>query len=155
MAFKEYLEFGTSALLLVIAFTTAYIAYQMYRANSLRVKHDIYEKRLAVYREVMGLLNVIASGADITREALLDYRAKTHEGTFLFEQRVADYLNEIYVRGIKLWNTNARLRGQKLPVVEERDHVAAENAAQLIWLADQLPMAKKRFTKYLNIKNMA
>ena len=31
--------------------------------------------------------------------------------------------------------------------------VAAENAAQMIWLADQLPLVKKKFNRYLNMQD--
>ena len=153
MPFKDYINVATAGLICLIAFLTAFIALQMYRFNKARLKHAVYEKRLAVYREIVALLSILTSGGDMTREALLNFRSRTHESGFLFDKELADYIEEIYTRGMKFWNTNMRLRGPKLRIGEERDQVTAENAAQMIWLADQLPLLKKKFNRYLNMQD--
>ena len=153
MPYKDYINVATAGLICLIAILTAFIALQMYRFNKARLKHAIYEKRLAVYREIVALLSLLTSGGDVTREALLNFRSRTHESGFLFDKELSDYIEEIYTRGMKFWNTNMRLHGPKLRIGDERDQVTAENAAQMIWLADQLPLLKKKFNRYLNMQD--
>jgi len=85
----------------------------------------------------------------VSREELLAFRSKTHESGFLFGKDVAEYVEEIYSRSLKLRSSNALLKEQNLPVGEERDKVTVENSKQMIWLADQLPRLKQTFERYL------
>lgn len=142
-------------LLLVIAVCTAYIAYQAYLTNQAQAKTGLqYEKRLGVYREVVRLLSLITRDGDIARNELITFRSKTHECHFLFDKTLAEYVDEIYFRSVKLRTTNDLMKSDALPIGEERDKVTVENSRQLIWLADQLPLAKNKFEKYLLLQDV-
>lgn len=136
-------------LLIVIATSTAYIAYHYYRMDKAQANADLYENRLRIYREIVQLLSTITRDGDISRQVLQDFRAKTQEGTFLFGQEITDYIDKLHAQASKLRATNERLKSADLPVGEERDGVTVENSKQLIWLADQLPRLKKLFEPYL------
>src|SRR5512143_697889 len=129
-------------LLLVIAASTAYIAYQYYLADKEQENTEVYENRLRIYREIVGLLSTITRDGDITRGALQEFRDRTQESTFLFDQAITDYIDKLYVQAQKLRTTNERLKSTNLPIGDERDTVTVENSKQLIWLADQLPQVK-------------
>jgi hypothetical protein len=137
-------------LLLVIAASTAYIAYRYYAADRVRTDADLYENRLRIYREIVQLLSTISRDGDISRQDLLEFRSKTQESSFLFDQTMTDYIEKLYAQASKLRATNDLLKSINLPVGEERDRVTVENSKQLIWLADQLPQLKKRFDPYLS-----
>src|SRR3990172_232763 len=145
MSFQGLLALFQTLLMLLIAVATSYVAYQLYRASSSRRKSELNIKRLKIYREVVRLLSVIS------REELLAFRSKTHESGFLFGKDVAEYVEEIYSRSLKLRSSNALLKEQNLPIGEERDKVTVENSKQMIWLADQLPRLKQTFERYLTI----
>jgi hypothetical protein len=139
-------------LILLIAVATSYMAYQLYRASSSRQKSELNIKRLKIYRAIVHLLSVISRDGDISRDELLAFRSKTHESGFLFGKDIAEYVEEIYSRSLKLRSSNALLKEQNLPIGEERDKVTVENSRQMIWLADQPTQLKQKFERYLTIR---
>jgi hypothetical protein len=136
-------------LLIVIAISTAYIAYHYYRMDKAQANADLYENRLRIYREIVQLLSTITRDGDISRQSLQEFRTKTQESAFLFGQEITDYIDKLHVQASKMRATNDRLKSTDLPIGEERDRVTVENSKQLIWLADQLPQLKKLFEPYL------
>jgi hypothetical protein len=136
-------------LLLVIASSTAYIAYHYYRADRARDDAARYENRLRLYREIVQFLSVITRDGDISRQALQDFRFRTQESVFLFDQTIADYLEKLHGQATRLHMTNEQLKSTSLPIGDERDRVTVENSKQLIWLADQLPQLNKLFEPFL------
>jgi len=117
------LEVIQTILILLIAVATASIACGRYRLSKVKLNPAIYEKQLMVYREVVRMLTLISGDGDASREDLLTFRSRTHESSFLFDKALADYIEEVYTRALKLHSTNRLLKGEQLPVGEERDKV--------------------------------
>lgn len=136
-------------LLVLIAASTAYVAYHYYTANKTQAGADLYEKRLGVYREIVRFLSMITRDGDISRHDLLEYRTKTQESVFLFDKDITDYIEKIFSQASKLRSTNDLMKSADLPIGDERDKITVENSKQLIWLADQLPLLKRKFEPYL------
>lgn len=149
-----FFEIVKTILLLLITVSTAYIAHQLYQTNKDKSKTGLQEKRLSVYREVIRVLSLITRDGDISKEELLSFRTKTHESNFLFDKDLADYIEEVYARCLKLRSTNDLMKSAALPIGENRDNVTVENSKQLIWLADQLPYVKRKFMKYLQLQEL-
>jgi hypothetical protein len=60
---KPYVDLFAALLTPVIAIVTTYIAIQQYCANQLRLRHDLYDRRLALYNAVAEFIaNVMQSG---------------------------------------------------------------------------------------------
>lgn len=152
MLSQGFLAIIQTLLILLIAVATSYMAYQLYRASSSRQKSELNIKRLKIYRAIVHLLSVISRDGDISRDELLAFRSKTHESGFLFGKDIAEYVEEIYSRSLKLRSSNALLKEQNLPIGEERDKVTVENSRQMIWLADQPTQLKQKFERYLTIR---
>jgi len=144
-----FMNIFDTILLLVIAASTAYIAYHYYRMDQLQAVNALYENRLWLYRDVVQFLGAISRDGDISRLALQEFRSRCQESAILFDQTIADYLEKLYTQASKLRTTNEQLKSQSLPIGDERDQVTVENSKQLIWLADQLPQLNKMFEAYL------
>ena len=136
-------------LLLAIAAGTGYVAYHIYSKAKGQKDADLYQRRLDVFREIVRFLSVISRDGNVSRPDILEYRSKTQESDFLFDKDITDYIEKIHAQAAKLRSTNDLLKSADLPIGEERDSVTVENSRQLIWLADQLPLLKKRFEPYL------
>lgn len=144
-----FLNILDTLLLLVIASSTAYIAYHYYRTEQAQAGAARYEHRLRLYRDVVQFLSALSRDGDISRQTLQDFRARTQEGALLFDQTIADYLEKLFNQASRLRVTNEQLKSTTLPIGDERDRVTVENSRQLIWLADQLPQLNKLFEPYL------
>jgi hypothetical protein len=144
-----FLNILDTLLLLVIASSTAYIAYHYYRTEQAQAESARYENRLRLYREIVQFLSVISREGDVSRQALQEFRSTIQESVFLFDQTIADYLEKLYNQASRLRMTNEQLKSTSLPIGDERDRVTVENSKQLIWLADQFPQLNKLFEPYL------
>jgi hypothetical protein len=138
-----------TVLLLVIAVCTAYIAHHFFRTDRVRADAARFDNRLRLYREIVQFLSVLTRDGDISRQALQEFRSRTQESVFLFDQTIAEYLDKLHNQASRLRMTNEQLKSTTLPIGDERDRVTVENSKQLIWLADQLPFVNKLFEPYL------
>jgi hypothetical protein len=124
-----------------------YIAYQQFRLGREKFKLDLFDKRFSVFAATRKLLSIILTEANVTLEQLFEYRAAVAEATFLFDSDVTDYLDEIDKQAFRFRSTNEQIR--VAPPVKNRDKFVNENHDLLVWLTDQLPMLKVKFSPYL------
>ena len=137
----------------VIAGVAAYIAWQQWKTNALKVKLDRYDRRLRIYEEVKRILSLIMRDANADVEELLKFRTATAEADFLFGKEIPDYLDQIYQHGLKLWQRNREYCDLYTTPPEGYDHklVVDDMHNQLVWLTEQFEPAKKLFRPYLDI----
>jgi hypothetical protein len=146
---------ATSSALLtpLIAIIATYIAWQQWKANELKLKLERYERRLRIYQEVVKMLSRIMRDADARLEDLMAYRGNTAEADFLFGPEIPAYINEVFVRGLKLRTANTQYRDAYQEKPPDYDHmkVVEESDAQLRWLTVQFEPAEAKFAKYLDV----
>jgi hypothetical protein len=146
-----YLSILQTILLLLIAAGTGYLIYQSSRSTR-GTRKSLHSRRSEVYKDVVRILTLLGRKGDLRKEELLDFRSRTQDVALLFDEEIAAYIEEIYTRGVKLMSTNEILKRTALPVGDERDQITVENAKQLIWLADQLVLVKKKFQHYPDVE---
>ena len=137
----------------VIAAVASYIAWQQWKTNELKVKLDRYDRRLRIYEEVKRILSLIMRDANVEVDELLKFRTATAEADFLFGQDIPEYLDQIYQRGLKLWQRNREYCDLYTTPPEGYNHqeVVEDMHVQLTWLTEQFTPAKNRFKPYLDI----
>jgi hypothetical protein len=65
---KPYVELFAALLTPVIAIVMTYIAIQQYRANKIKLRHDLYDRRLLLYNAVAEFLaHIIREGTRARR----------------------------------------------------------------------------------------
>lgn len=137
----------------VVAAVAAYIAWLQWKTNALKVKLDLYERRLKVFEELKQLLSLVARETDVSLEELAKFAAGTAEAEFLFGPEVPTYLDQIYERSLQLWQANRErretMRGNESPydpvsgARNIRDHLS--------WLVEQLRKSRDVFRPYLSL----
>ena len=143
------LEVLQTLLLLLTAAGTAYLVYRSSRSVK-GTRKSVSSRRQDIYRDVMRILTMLGKTGEIRKEDLLDFRSRTQDAPLLFDARIADYISEIYSRGVKLTAAHDILKST-LPLGEERDRITVEHAKQMIWLADQLSRIEKMFEQYPDV----
>lgn len=139
----------------LIAITTAYIAYQQYRLSQLQFRHELYERRLRVYKAVQSFLSELVreGGTEVPR--LYQFYSDASEAVFLFDSSVQAYIDEIYRKGVETVCLRERLYfsdgSPNLPIGEERSRVAEADGVLLMWHADQLVASKEFFRSKMGV----
>ncbi len=146
-----FLNILQTVLLILIAGGIAYLIYRSPAKTATGTRKSLHARRCEVYNDVTRVLTMLGKRGEIRKEELLDFRSRTRDAALVFDGGVAAYLDEIYNRGVKLMSTNELLQGTSMAVGEERDRVTVEHTKQLIWLADQLAMMRKRFAQYPDV----
>jgi len=75
----------------LIAIVMTYIAIQQYRANQLKLRHDLYDRRLLPYNAVAEFLPHVMREGTADRAQLVTLLQKTRESYFLFGKEISDY----------------------------------------------------------------
>lgn len=76
---KPWIDLIAACLTPLIAIIATYIAYQQYRANRLKNRHDLYDRRLAVYNAVAEFLAHAMREGTADHAQLITLLQKTRE----------------------------------------------------------------------------
>jgi hypothetical protein len=148
---KAIVELLSAALAPITAIVALGIAYRQYRLEKIKFRHELYEKRLAIYNSTMKMLSVVMRDADVSTADLFQFLQETNQSYFLLGKDVSDYLTELYKKGVTLHYQNKKLNQSNLPVGEERTRVAQENCELLKWFGDQILAVRERFAGHLGL----
>lgn len=153
MDMNQIIEVSKALLTPLIAVVATYIAWQQWNTNKQKLVLDRYDRRLRVYGEVIKILSIIIRDAKASYDDLLKFRSSVSEADFLFGPEIAEYIDEIYKRGVKLqyWNLTYRDYTQEMPPGYDHNKVVEGMHAELTWLTEQFGPAKQKFKKYLDI----
>ena len=152
---NDIVDILSAALTPLIAVIALYIAYQQFRINRSRLSHELYERRLAVFKAVRSFLSDILHEGKTDFQRVTQFYAHVAEADFLFDRDVTDLREIIYKRGLKLAQLHEELYPSDgspgLPVGKKRSQIAHEQSEMLKWFSDQLVEIKAIFGKYLSI----
>ena len=152
---KPILDVFEALLTPLIAVIAVYIAYRQHRNDKLKIKLDIYDRRLKIYEELRNLFGYVLRNGKMATQELLLFKSNTMQAEFLFEDEVPRYLDEVYKKGLTLHLTGEQLDGDGLRVGAERTRVAQENSDHLTWFTEQIVVAKNKFKRYLSVADLS
>ena len=148
---KPYVNLFAALLTPVIAIVTTYIAIQQYRANQLRLRHDLYDRRLTLYIAVAEFIAHVTQSGTADRAQLVTLQ-KTRESFFLFGKEVSDYITDMYKKGVDLECYTEQLDHTNLPGGGERTRIAHERAELVKWFGKQYDVIQSLFAKKLSLQ---
>ena len=132
---------------LVIALFLAWIAWQQHnlaekqkRLDKLRYKHELYERRFAVYRATFSFIAQMVREARPETSAQMKFYHDTADCDFLFGPEIRRYIDDLYRIANELRGANPE-----------------QDAEMLMFFGDQLKAEgiKERFASYLNLHEQA
>jgi hypothetical protein len=145
---KDYLT-------ILLAIIATWIAYQQWLTSVLKVQHDLYERKLAVFTALIDFLSdVVVKGMETDARSLEIRRIfliRTRESNFLFkkESEIPDYLADVYAKAEEFGKSHVAISNdEKLSKLEQNAKIDAERK----WLHDQLNTgAKDKFVEYIKL----
>jgi len=147
------IDWLSAALTPIIAIVTTYIAIQQYRLEKKRGKHELYEKRLDIYKNISKFLgHIMAKAALYDYEVLINYRRDIAEAYFLFDDRLNQYFEEIYKKGTDLITTSNILKEDGTISEEKRAILIEEQRKMVEWFIEQNSILREKIKNYLRIE---
>jgi hypothetical protein len=135
----------------VIAAVGAWIAFQQMHLARVKLRHDLYDRRFAVFQVARKLLAEVLAHASVSDDQLRAYVVGTSDSVFLLDEEISRYLQEIRKAVFRLQAINSTLR--PLPVGEQRTALANEEAQIMTWLTAQLPdVLVDKFRPFLTLE---
>lgn len=152
---QEILTSLSGFLTLLIALIAVMIAYQQWKTNKAqqvtdekRLKHELYDKRFAIYQAARTFLRDVVVKPTITDKMLIDYWAGINAARFLLDDEISDYLEEIEHKAVDL-QTNQISIGGKGNVAEG----SKERGELKKWFYHQISVLNQKFYPYLNLEH--
>lgn len=155
-ALETFIKITQALLTPLIAVIATYIAYQQLRANRQKVTLDRYDRRLAVYDEVLRFLRSVLRKGYPTYDELLNFRVSVAQADFLFGDDIIQMIDEMYRRGDQLatWEKQCKLFTSGQPP-QGYDHFFVTEAMRVErkWFTDQFDEARRKFRPYLDVSH--
>ena len=145
------IESLTALLTPVIVVIAVYIAYQQWQTNQQRLKIDLYDRRLSVYKAVTKYLNAVLTTLHPTLENLFEFHRSTAEADFLFGPDIRKYLDDLYKHGVQLqrWKEERQAEKQDWPADYDHHKVVEGISKESTWFVEQPERALRQFKKHL------
>jgi hypothetical protein len=147
---RPWIQILSALLTPVIGVTTALIAYQQWRVNSTRLRVDLYDRRLAVYRALREHLSQILTSGRVEHEWSLQLLRKTAEADFIFDKDAPRLIKEVYNRSVEMFAV--QVKRDAAPLGAEKTRLAEKHAELLKWMMSKQDTSTESFEKYLRIK---
>jgi hypothetical protein len=116
---------GAPLLAIVIAGVGAWLAWQQVRMARVRLRHDLYDRRFAVFQAARKFLAEVMTHGYPSDDQIRSYVVGTADSGFLLSADVATYLEEIRKHGSRLGAIKETLK--PLPVGNERSALVSES----------------------------
>jgi hypothetical protein len=99
-----------------IAVLTVVIAVAQYRLAKAQFRHELYERRSAVFKATMKFIAQVTSGGNAKLDELQTFLRDTTEVAFLFEtrQEIQPFLDALYEQGLLVRSYNSLLECEGL-----------------------------------------
>jgi hypothetical protein len=121
---------GAPVLAFVIAGVGAWVGWQQMRLAQVKLQHDLYDRRFAVFQSARQLLADVVTHGHATDEQIRAYVIGTSDAVFLLDTEVAAYLEKIRSTVLRLNTINKIIN--PLPVCKQRSELADEDANYIV-----------------------
>lgn len=134
----------------LLGFLGAYIAWQQMVTARTKLKHDLFDRRFAIFAATRTFLSTILRDARVNDEDMWKYRAGIGEAAFLLSDGLRNYLEQIWKEAVAMKMYHAQLDG--VPVGERRSALVEAEHEKLTWLTEQLPVLIECFKPFLQLE---
>ena len=108
---------------------------------------ELYDRRIRIYRTAKDLIGRVVALAAVDVDVVRQFGLDTEEAGFLFDQRVADFLAELYKRGISLEVLTEILKQE--PFGERRVQRVEKQMDLVLWFNGQFAELRSKMAPFL------
>jgi hypothetical protein len=137
--------------LAAIAAVGAWIAWKQMHIARVKLQHDLYDRRYAVFQAARALLTNVVMLGDATNEALRAFSIGTADATFLLGDDIVAYLKELHDHAARLHSIKAVVDNGPIPVGAERAEVVRKHSEHFAALLAQITILSEKFRPYLQL----
>jgi hypothetical protein len=135
----------------LIAIISVWIAWQQWRTNHIKLQHDLFERRFAVFTALIDFLNlaIVKGEVDPGNPRWKTFHDKARESHFLFKgQDIPKYLEEVSKQVDILGTNYLKISTENLTPTER----SAKLDIARQWLRNELESgANEKFAKHLRL----
>jgi hypothetical protein len=154
-ALPAWLQYTQVIAVIVVALVGAWIAYKQFQLAEVKLKHDLYDRRFAVFEAARQLLYAVFRDFNASDQTIFAYKAGTSEAVFLLnddDDDIVAFLEELlkhatHLRALKETATQSPTGSQQK--VDSNNKATAE----LTWFAAQLDILIKKFQPFLVLES--
>jgi len=128
------------------------IAQQQAQLALVRLQHDLFERRIAVFDAVRDLIKEVVHTSNVSDVAWITFLRGVETTEFLFDQEITNYVADLRNRAARLRLAVSRLADENLPVGSERSEFAQQRHDQSIWLVTQSDSVVSKFKPALALE---
>jgi hypothetical protein len=151
MTLPLWLQYLQTLALLLIPAIGAWIAWQQVQIARVKLQHDLYDRRFAVFEAARKLLHEVISHGDVSDSSLNAYAIATADAIFLLDDpKVCEYLKEIKKRSTILHIIKFDM--EPLPAGDEKAALSKKAGEHLRWLNEQPDALVKHFKPFLMLE---
>jgi len=136
---KDWVDITAALLTPVIAIIGTTIAVLQWKLNKARFRHELFEKRYAIFEATNTYLSSLITHAAKVEEDRIAFLRNTKGAFALFDKKIVSYLDEIHRKSLQL-----HLHIQKKEVDKENE--------VLVWLLNQLEQIDNVFKDHIKIE---
>ena len=148
----QFAEISKALLTPVIAVLGAYIAWRQWKTAQNRLKLDLFERRVGVYDAAKAFIASIVQSGKATDESTYKFLRATKEAKWLFNDQIAEYLDEtMWEKAVDLQTLASELEG--IPGGQERSENIRKQREIKQWFNSQFKVIDNFFTDFLRISH--
>lgn len=144
---KDWVDIMQALLTPAVAFAAVWIAYWQFRINTLRLKHELFDRRIQLYQKVQDAFGEIIRDGAVSIETVHKLARSELDCRFLFGDDVGDFVLAARDRAL-----DARQQGRRResPRSEEMRQQAIDAEFEAVgWLIEQPGKFQKLVTPYM------
>jgi hypothetical protein len=133
-----------------VALAVGIVALLQYQLNRAKHRHDLFDRRYAMYEAIRNFIGGILTSGKATTEKRLAFLVDTNGARFVFDKTVTKYIEEIHSKAVDLHTLQSELEGR--PQGDERTRNVDAQRHIKDWFSAQLSGLEERFSSHLDLK---
>jgi hypothetical protein len=122
--------------------------------EGLGVSLEVYDRRLPMYHTAMEFVRAVLKDLKPEIKQILEFAADTDQALFLFDQNIAEYLNCLFNRALRLHTLvllRTRIINDETSVEEDFADLSREETDLAVWFSEQHGEIRARFAPFLRL----